>query len=418
MPVPVFWMAMPSPSIKPRTGPGRRALLIAALVLSTALLPVAAGCGSDSEPAGISEQGPAETSTESDPAPETATTVDSDGQVFNPSEIYSDTVDGVISVSSIFGSEAAGPFDPRAAGGSGFVLNDRGEIVTNAHVITNGEGENRTAADRVFVEFKDGNIVSAEIVGFDPFSDVGLLKVDPGEVDLKPVELFDSDKVVVGQPVAVIGSPFGEDQSLSTGVVSQTGRSVRSLTDFQIEGAIQTDASINPGNSGGPMLDADGRVIGISQQIQSGSGASDGVGFGVPVNTIKSSVDQLRESGEARYAYIGVSTQPLYPQLAERLGLDAERGAIIAEVVEDGPAEQAGIRGGDEEITFQGGRYTTGGDIVVSVDGEPVERSEDLGRIIGSLRPGDTVKLEVVREGGRREIEIELQDRPTALSTG
>ena len=406
------------PSSKRRIGSTRRAFLIAALVLSAVMLPFATGCGSDSEPAGISDQSPATATTESDPAPATSTMVDGDGQVFNPAKIYSDTVNGVISVSSIFGSEAAGPFDARAAGGSGFVLNDDGEIVTNAHVISNGEGEDRTEADRVFVEFKDGNIVPAEILGFDPFSDVGLLKVDPDGVDLQPLELFDSDKVVVGQPVAVIGSPFGEDQSLSIGVVSQTGRSVRSLTDFQIEGAIQTDASINPGNSGGPMLDADGRVIGISQQIQTGSGASDGVGFGVPVNTIKSSVDQLRDSGEARYAYIGVSTQPLYPQLAERLDVDAERGAIIAEVVEGGPAEQAGIRGGEEEITFQGGRFTTGGDIVISANGEAVERSEDLGRIIGSLSPGDKVTLEIVRDGGQREVEIELQERPTALPTG
>ena len=159
-------------------------------------------------------------------------------------------------------------------------------------------------------------------------------------------------------------------------------------------------------------------MIGISQQIQTGSGASDGVGFGVPVNAVKASVEQLREDGEASYAYIGVSTQPLYPQLAERLGVDAPRGAIIAEVVEGGPAEKAGVRGGDEDITFQGGRYTTGGDIVISADGEAVNRSEDLGRIIGSLRPGDTVKLEVVRDGKKIELEIELQERPTAVSTG
>ncbi len=409
---------MPSPSSKRPSGPVRRALLIATMVLSAAVLSAATGCGSDSEPAGISDQSPPAAASEPESTPATTPTVDSDGQVFNPAKIYSDTVDGVISVSSIFGTQASGPFDPRAAGGSGFVLGDNGEIVTNAHVITNGEGEDRTPADRVFVEFKDGNIVPAEIVGFDPFSDVGLLKVDPDAVELQPLELFDSDKVVVGQPVAVIGSPFGEDQSLSTGVVSQTGRSVRSLTDFQIEGAIQTDASINPGNSGGPMLDADGRVIGISQQIQTETGASDGVGFGIPANTISSSVDQLRESGEANYAYIGVSTQPLYPQLAERLDIDAERGAIIAEVVEGGPADQAGLRGGGEEITFQGGRYTTGGDVVIAAGGEKVERSEDLGRIIGTLRPGDTVKLEIIRDGKKTEIEIELQDRPTALFTG
>lgn len=385
-----------------------------ALVVSASVLPVAAGCSSDS----VEQESPnAGASVDSSAAP-APVTVASDGQVFNPARIYADTVDGVISVSSIFGSENANPFEARAAGGSGFVLNDDGEIVTNAHVITNGEGENRTAAERVFIEFKDGNIVPAEILGFDPFSDVGLLKVDPDAVDLKPLELADSDAVVVGQPVAVIGSPFGEDHSLSTGIVSQTGRSVRSLTDFQIEGAIQTDASINPGNSGGPMLDADGRVIGISQQIQTGSGASDGVGFGVPVNTIKSSVEQLRENGEVSYAFIGVSTQPLYPQLAEKLGLKAERGAIVAEVVEGGPAEEAGIRGGEEEITFQGGRFSSGGDVIVAVDGEEVNRSEDLGRIIAGMRPGDTVELEIIRDGESITVEVQLKERPTALSGG
>jgi len=404
-------MRSPLPDLK--SGLTHRYTLLAALVVAVAALPVAAGCSSDS-----SEPAEPATITGSEKATERTVTLASDGQVFNPAKIYSETVGGVISVSSIFGSQDIGPFDSRAAGGSGFVLNDDGEVITNAHVITNGEGENRKAADRVFVEFKDGNIIPAEIVGFDPFSDVGLLKVDPDAIDLAPLELADSDEVVVGEPVAVIGSPFGADHSLSTGVVSQTGRSVRSLTDFQIEGAIQTDASINPGNSGGPMLDADGRVIGISQQIQTGSGASDGVGFGVPVNTIKSSVEQLRENGEASYAFIGVSTQPLYPQLAEKLGLDAERGAIVAEVVEGGPAEAAGIRGGDEEITFQGGRFTTGGDVVVAADGEPVNRSEDLGRIIGGLRPGDTVSLEIIRDGKSETIEIELKQRPTALSGG
>jgi S1-C subfamily serine protease len=407
-------MRFPLPDRKSRPAP--RLGLLVALVAAVAALPVAAGCSSDSP--GATESGATTSNTTPGPAPATAVTVDADGEVFNPAKTYADTVDGVISVSSIFGADNAGPFDSRAAGGSGFVLNDNGEVVTNAHVITNGQGENRTAANRVFVEFKDGNIIPAEILGFDPFSDVGLLKVDPDAVDLEPLELADSDEVVIGQPVAVIGSPFGASHSLSTGVVSQTGRSVRSLTDFQIEGAIQTDASINPGNSGGPMLDAQGRVIGISQQIQTGSGSSDGVGFGVPVNTIKSSVNQLRENGEASYAFIGVSTQPLYPQLAERLGLDVDRGAIVAEVVEGGPAESAGIRGGDEEITFQGGRYTTGGDVVVGADGEAVNRSEDLGRIIGGLRPGETVSLDIIRDGEPETIEVELQERPTALSGG
>ena len=396
-----------------RPGKTSRVTLVAAFIALATAVPLVAGCSSGSS--GSTEP---TTTAASDSTPPGTVTVGADGQAFNPAKIYADTVDGVISVSSIFGQESAGPFDPRSAGGSGFVLNDDGEIVTNAHVITNGEGENRTAADQVFIQFKDGNVIPAEILGFDPFSDVGLLKVDPDAVELEPLELADSDEVVVGQPVAVIGSPFGADHSLSTGIVSQTGRSVTSLTDFQIEGAIQTDASINPGNSGGPMLDADGRVIGISQQIQTGSGASDGVGFGVPANTIRFSVDQLREKGEVSYAFIGVTTQPLYPQLAEKLGLDEGRGAIVAKVVEGGPAEAAGIRGGEEEIIFQGGRYLIGGDVVIAANGEPVSRSEDLGRIIGGLQPGDTVDLEVIRDGESITVEIELRERPTALSGG
>jgi S1-C subfamily serine protease len=400
--------------------PSANRRLLATGAVAIALAAGAVGCEEDTSSPPAQPTEPAATT----PAPDsgqpasTTVTVDSDGQVFDPARIYEESVDGVISVSSIF-SEGDSAFGPRAAGGSGFVLNDEGEIITNAHVISDGEGEARKAAEKVFVEFKDGNIVPAEIIGFDPFSDVGLIKVDPGSVDLEPLPLGDSDNVVVGAPVAVIGSPFGEDHSLSTGVVSQIGRSVRSLTDFQIEGAIQTDASINPGNSGGPMLDSEGRVIGISQQIQTGSGASDGVGFAVPVNAVRNSVDQLRENGEAQYAYIGVSTQPLYPQLAEKLGIDgATRGALIAEVVPGGPADEAGIQGGDDEVTFQGNRFNVGGDVVVAAAGEPVERSEDLGRIIGSLRPGDTVSLDIIRDNEPATIEIQLGERPTAVGNG
>lgn len=338
------------------------------------------------------------------------------GEVFNPAEIYERTADGVVAISAVFDGASTSPFDPGAAQGSGFVLNGEGEVVTNAHVITQGEGEDRQAAERVFVEFRDGNVVPAEVIGFDPFTDTGLIKVDPSSVDLVPLNVGDSDQVVVGEPLAVIGSPFGEDSSLSTGVVSQIGRSVRSLTDFQIEGAIQTDASINPGNSGGPMLDATGRVIGISQQIVSRSGANDGVGFGVPINSILQSVEKLRGEGEANYAYIGVSTQPIYPQLAEKLGLGVDGGALIAEVVDGGPADQAGIRGSDREITFQGTRFAVGGDVVIEADGKPVDKAEDLGRIIAALTPGETVELVVVRDGSRETIEIELGERPTAVS--
>ncbi|MCB0858379.1 MAG: trypsin-like peptidase domain-containing protein [Solirubrobacterales bacterium] len=392
---------------------------LTALALITFLgLGVLAGCGSDSDSGG-SPSADANTAATSSPVSTSdaePVILDANGSQFNPSQVYKETIDGVVSIRSIFGDAVNSPATAAAAGGSGFVLSEDGEIVTNAHVISDGQGENRTAADSVYVEFSTGDVLDAEIVGFDPFADVGLLKVDPGEVEMKPLTLADSDKVTVGQPIAVIGSPFGEDQTLTTGVVSQTGRSVMSLTDFQIENAIQTDASINPGNSGGPMLDGNGNVIGISQQMKSGSGSSDGVGFGVPANSIKRSVEMLQDGGEPVYAYIGVSTQPLYPQLAEKLGIEARQGAIVAEVVEGGPAAAAGLKGSSDQIVFQGARYDVGGDVIVAVNGVPIERAEDLGRLIGDLKPGDTAEFEVIRDGESRTVEVELENRPTAIT--
>jgi len=395
--------------------PKRFATFILIALLGAAAL---GGCGSDSgsdqeSGSGGNDQPAAVEANSNKPV-----VLDSDGTAFNPSKVYAETIDGVVSIRSIFGDVEKDPAGASIAGGSGFVFSKDGEIVTNAHVISDGDGEERKPADHVYVEFSSGDVLEADIVGFDPFADVGLLKVDADEVEMKPLALADSSKVVVGQPIAVIGSPFGEDQTLTTGVVSQTGRSVMSLTDFQIEDAIQTDASINPGNSGGPMLDADGHVIGISQQMKSGSGSSDGVGFGVPANSIKNSVEMLQSGGKPRYAYIGVSTQPLYPQLAAKLGLDTNQGALVSQVVKGGPADQAGIEGSDRELIFQGSSYDIGGDVIVSVNGQAIEHAEDLGRIIGGLKPGETAEIGVVRGGDHKTIAIKLGDRPTALTHG
>jgi S1-C subfamily serine protease len=185
------------------------------------------------------------------------------------------------------------------------------------------------------------------------------------------------------------------------------------LTEFQIEGAIQTDASINPGNSGGPLLDAEARVVGINQQIETETGANDGVGFAVPISTVRRSIRQLEEDGEVEYAYIGVSSQALYPQLADRLDIDADYGGLIAEVVPDGPADKAGLQGGDERMRFQGVPYRVGGDVILAVDGRKVIRPDDLARHIASARPGDRVTLEVVHENGdAEEITVSLGKRP------
>jgi len=324
---------------------------------------------------------------------------------FDAAKVYREASPGVVTIRSIF--------DTGAAEGSGFVLDSGGRIVTNAHVVTDGEGADRKEAKAVYVEFGDRNVLPARIVGYDPFADVALLAVKPDGFALHPLTLGDDSELAVGQPVAAIGSPFGEQQSLSVGVVSATDRSVQSLTRFQIEGAIQTDASINPGNSGGPLLDAGARVIGINQQIETNSGANDGVGFAVPVSAIRRSVAQLRDGGVVEYAYIGVSTQALYPQLAAKLGLDADHGALLAEVVPGGPADDAGLHGGDEKLRFQGIPYEVGGDAILAVDGRPVVQPDDLARYVSAHQPGDTVTLEVLRKDGSREkVKVTLSKRP------
>ncbi len=323
---------------------------------------------------------------------------------FDAAKVYREASPGVVTIRSIFGGGAAE--------GSGFVLDTDGRIVTNAHVVTDDSSGDRKPAKEVFVEFPDRNVVPAEIIGFDPFADVALLEMEPDGFELHPLELGDDRELVVGQPVAAIGSPFGEQQSLSVGIVSATDRSVESLTRFQIEGAIQTDASINPGNSGGPLLDAGARVVGINQQIETSSGANDGVGFAVPISSIKRSLAQLERDGEVEYAYIGVSSQALYPQLARKLDLDTGYGGLLSEVVPDGPADDAGLEGGDDRLRFQAGAYRTGGDVILSVDGRKVVAPDDLARLVAGREPGEVVALEVLHDGKREQVEVTLGKRP------
>ncbi|HEX6752692.1 MAG TPA: trypsin-like peptidase domain-containing protein [Solirubrobacterales bacterium] len=329
------------------------------------------------------------------------------GRGFDAVEVFREASPGVVTIRSVFGDGGG------AAEGSGFVLDDEGRIVTNAHVVTDESSGDREAAQAVYVEFPDRNVVAAEIVGFDPFADVALLAVEPDGFELHPLKLGDDADLVVGQPVAAIGSPFGEQQSLSVGVISAIDRSVESLTKFQIEGAIQTDASINPGNSGGPLLDAGARVVGINQQIETESGANDGVGFAVPISAVKRSIAQLEEDGGAEYAYIGVSSQALYPQLARKLGLDADHGGLLDEVVPGAPADEAGLEGGDDRVRFQAGAYKTGGDVILSIEGHPVIGPEDLARLVSDYEPGEEVTLIVLHDGEREAVEVTLGKRPS-----
>ena len=337
------------------------------------------------------------------------------GKRFDSQAIFKNEGQGVVTVISLFGT---GSLDSIASGGgggigSGFVLNGDGEIATNAHVVTQGNGSDAQKAREVYVEFADGNRVEAKIVGQDPNADVALLKIDPKGLTLRPLPLGTNASVAVGEPVAAIGSPFGERQSLSVGVVSAIDRDIQSLNgEFAIPGAFQTDAAINPGNSGGPLLDAHGRVLGINAQIKSQSGGGEGVGFAIPVDAVRRSLDALRAHGRVDYGYLGVSALALWPQLAERLNLDVRDGAFIQEIEKDSPAEKAGLRAGDHEINFQAQRITVGGDLIVAVDGRPLSRTEDLADRISSLNTGDDVSLDVVRDGKHRTVHVRLGRRP------
>jgi S1-C subfamily serine protease len=275
----------------------------------------------------------------------------------------------------------------------------------------------------VYVKFPDGNEVAAKIVGADPNADVALLRINPAGLTLKPLALGSSSHLIVGSPVAALGTPVGEQGTMTVGTISATNRSIQSLNQsssqgsFAITGAIQTDAAINHGNSGGPLVDAAGSVIGINSQIappSDSSGASTGIGFAVPVDAVKHSVDQLRAHGSVAYAYIGVSSLPLFPQLARRLGLPVKEGALIDAVTPGGPAAKAGLHGGSGKIRFDAQQYPTGGDVITKLNGHQLTQSVDLADAVVGLSPGQTVTLEVWRGGSRRDVKVTLGTRPNS----
>jgi len=336
---------------------------------------------------------------------------------FDPRRIYKDEAPGVVTVVSLFGSQGldsiiGGGGGDQGGVGSGFVVSRDGEIATNAHVVTTGEGDEIERARQLYVEFADGNQVEAKIVGYDPNADIALIKVDPQGLTLRPLPLAKDSEVQVGTPVAAIGSPFGEKQSLSVGVVSAVDRAIGSLTEFQISGAIQTDAAINPGNSGGPLVDGRGRVIGVNQQIKSQSGGGEGVGFAVPAPVVQRSLEGLRKDGKVRYAYLGVQSVELYPQLVDHFNLPVGKGAWVQVVQPDGPGAKAGLKGGKEDAKFQARSFTDGGDIITKIDDRKIDTPDDLSEAVQLFDPGQKVKVEVYRDGKKRDLDLTLGERP------
>jgi S1-C subfamily serine protease len=335
------------------------------------------------------------------------------GNRFDPSRIYASRSPGVVTIFAIYGgnSESA-----QQAQGSGFVVSPKGYILTNSHVITNaGEGNSKvSAADQLFVEFQDRDRVPAKVVGWDIYDDVGLIKVDPAQHRLDPVPLGDSAEVVVGAPVAAIGSPFGNLNSLSVGVVSATERSIDSLTSrYSLVDAIQTDAPINHGNSGGPLFDARGRVIGINAQIRSDSGSAEGVGFAVPIDSARRSMTQLIASGRVSYAYVGIETEDLIPSIARQLGYPVSHGAVVTRVNPRTPGSAAGLRAGRDRRDLLGEQFVGGGDVIVGINGQPVGSAADVVRIVTEqLSPGQSVPVTYIRAGRRHRVIVKLAERP------
>jgi S1-C subfamily serine protease len=325
--------------------------------------------------------------------------------------IYREEGRGVVSVEAQgVSSESDSPFGlpdrGGAASGSGFVVDEDGTILTNAHVV---EG-----ADQVRVRFgEDGDAVDAEVVGEDADSDLAVLEVDPEGLDLVALPLGDSSSAQVGDPVVAIGNPFGVGRTVTTGIVSAIGRQIEAPSGFAIDNALQTDASINPGNSGGPLLDAQGRVIGINSQIATGGsgGGSVGVGFAVPVDTVKKLLPELRRGEEIERAYLGIEMADVTEDIAAKLDLPVEDGALIQAVQPGTPAADAGLRGG--RPTADG--ILAGGDLLTEVDGERIEAPADVAAAIADDGPGDEVEVTYYRGENERSTTVTLGERPASV---
>jgi S1-C subfamily serine protease len=333
------------------------------------------------------------------------------GNGFSPRLIYAARSRGVVTVFALYEDG-----DAQESQGSGFVVSDNGYILTSAHVVTDlADSGESTEANQIYIAFRDGDRIEAELVGWDGYDDVALLRVDPKAHALEPVPLGNSSRVRAGDPVAAMGSPFGNEDSIAVGVVSAIHRSIDSLISvYRVVDAIQIDAPITHGNSGGPLFDAKGRVIGINAQIRSESGSAEGVGFAIPINAAKRSMAQLISTGEVVYAYLGVTTETLTPTLARHLGYKASRGAIVGVVRDGSPAEKAGLEGGDGRETFNGVRVTQGGDVILAIGGRRVQSADDVVRAISERFPGQTVSLTVLRDGDQRIVRVKLGARPVA----
>jgi S1-C subfamily serine protease len=342
-----------------------------------------------------------------------AATPASDAKGLTARDIYKRDAPGVVFITAQIVQQDNSFFFPQTqrgtATGSGFVIDNDGHILTNAHVIS--------GATSLSVKFSDDKTVKAKVVGQDVSTDLALIKVDPDGLDLHPLELGSSKDVQVGDPTIAIGNPFGLERTLTTGVVSALQRRISAPNNFTIDNVIQTDAAINPGNSGGPLIDATGRVIGVNSQIQTGGSGNGnvGIGFAVPIDTAERILPQLKK-GSVERAYLGLSSLTITKAL-DQLDLPVDKGVLVESVQPGSPAAKAGIRDGDISAQLEGGQIQLGGDIIVALDGKAITTSNQLASIVSAKKPGDKLQITVLRDGKRKNLTAKLGKRPNSLSS-
>jgi S1-C subfamily serine protease len=330
-------------------------------------------------------------------------------------QIYKQDAPGVVQITAT--TVTPGQADPygvlpstpqtQQALGSGFVIDKTGHIITNYHVVK--------GAQKVQVSFSGQDEITASIVGTDPSTDVAVLKIDARARALTPLPLGNSDAVTVGDSVFAIGNPFGFTRTLTTGVVSALQRKLEAPNTLPIEHAIQTDAAINHGNSGGPLLDIAGRVIGVTSQISTGNTGQQGnigIGFAVPINTVRNVAAQLIKNGKVDHAYVGIDTQEVTARLAKLFNLPTKTGLLIRNVTPGSGAAKAGLHPGQTQVVVQGMSYLLGGDILVGVDGHAIQTYEQLRDAVAQKKPGDKIELDIYRHGSKQSVTVTLGQAP------
>lgn len=367
--------------------------------------------------AGLVHSGSGSTTTVAAPLTAPIDTKGEKGESNVVNQIYKADGNGVAFIESqLEPKEVTSPFSPfgepeqqsgGTATGSGFVIDGEGHILTNNHVID--------GAEKVTVKLGESEkTYTAKVVGADPGTDIALLQVNAPAKELHPLTLGNSSEMEVGDPVVAIGNPFGLDRTVTSGIVSALQRQIQAPNGFSINHVIQTDAAINPGNSGGPLINSQGEVIGINSQIATGGGGNGnvGIGFAIPIDTVRSEIHQLETNGEVQHAFLGIEGGTVTPELAKALNLPVEEGVIVQSVVKGGPADEAGLEGGHTSATINGAEVKLGGDVITAVDGKKISTMEDLVEELQEKKPGDEVELTVYHDGQEKTAHVTLGKQP------